>query len=64
MIRITRRTSNEDRGLALRIRTYFWVDPSTDVCGVLMTQILPFYDAKVIELLGAFERAVYSSLDR
>ena len=24
-----------------------------------MTQILPFYDAKAIELLGQFERAVY-----
>ncbi len=39
--------------------TYFWVDPKQDVCGVLMTQILPFYDAKAIELLGQFERAVY-----
>ena len=40
--------------------TYFWVDPQQDVCGVLMTQILPFYDAKVVQLLENFERAVYA----
>lgn len=44
--------------------TYFWIDPAQDVCGVLMTQILPFYDAKVIDLLGDFERAVYRQVDR
>ena len=36
--------------------TYFWVDPKQDVCGVLLTQVLPFYDAKAVELLGQFER--------
>lgn len=40
--------------------TYFWLDPKRDVCGVLMTQILPFYDSKVVELLNQFERAVYT----
>lgn len=39
--------------------TYFWLDPTQDVCGVLMTQVLPFYDSKVVELLNGFERAVY-----
>jgi CubicO group peptidase (beta-lactamase class C family) len=39
--------------------TYFWLDPKRDVCGVLMTQVLPFYDGKIIELLGDFEQAVY-----
>jgi CubicO group peptidase (beta-lactamase class C family) len=39
--------------------TYFWLDPTQDLCGVLMTQVLPFYDARVVELLGDFERAVY-----
>jgi hypothetical protein len=46
------------------MNTYFWVDSTNDVCGVLMTQILPFYDEKVIELPGEFECEVYSSLDR
>lgn len=44
--------------------TYFWVDPTRDTCGVLMTQVLPFYDAKVVELLGEFERAVYGRTNR
>ena len=44
--------------------TYFWVDPTQDTCGVLMTQVLPFYDAKVVELLNQFERAVYSHANR
>ncbi len=34
-----------------------------DVCGVVLTQILPFYDAQVIELLGNFEQAVYEYVD-
>jgi len=44
--------------------TYFWIDPAQNVCGVLMTQILPFYDAKVIDLLSKFERAVYNHVKR
>ncbi len=43
--------------------TYFWVDPAGDVAGVLLTQILPFNDGAVIELLGEFERAVYRHID-
>jgi len=41
--------------------TYFWIDRRQDICGVLMTQILPFYDAAVLKLLGRFERAVYAA---
>ena len=43
--------------------TYFWVDPAEDVAGVLLTQILPFNDGAVSELLGEFERAVYRHID-
>lgn len=42
--------------------TYFWVDRDQGICGVLLTQILPFYDADVVHLLGEFEKAVYGSL--
>ena len=41
--------------------TYFWVDPAGDVCGVIMTQILPFYDGRVVELLANFEESIYES---
>jgi hypothetical protein len=30
------------------------------ICGVLITQILPFYDADVVTLLDNFEKSVYA----
>jgi CubicO group peptidase (beta-lactamase class C family) len=39
--------------------THFWIDPSKDVAGVLMTQMLPFCDARFMQTFAAFERAVY-----
>jgi methyl acetate hydrolase len=41
--------------------TYFWLDPNKRVAGVLMTQLLPFADAKVLGLLDRFEAAVYAT---
>ena len=43
--------------------TYYWLDPSRNVGGVILTQILPFIDPKVMPLYAAFERGVYQSLD-
>ena len=42
--------------------TYFWVDPSKHVAGVIMTQILPFVDSRVLSLYGKFESGVYKAL--
>lgn len=39
--------------------TYFWVDRARRVCGVFLSQVLPFYDATAIELFARFETAVY-----
>jgi methyl acetate hydrolase len=39
--------------------TYYWLDPKKKVAGVLMTQVLPFGDRTVLDLLDAFEAAVY-----
>lgn len=39
--------------------TYFWIDLENDVCGVLMTQILPFNDSEVVSLLTDFEMSIY-----
>ncbi len=39
--------------------TYFWIDPASRVAGVILTQILPFADAKVLSLYDAFEAEVY-----
>ena len=41
--------------------TYYWIDPKRDLAGVIITQILAFADPKVLDLLGAFERAVYAA---
>jgi len=41
--------------------TYFWLDPRSQLCGVLLSQVLPFFDAKVVALLEPFERAVYAT---
>jgi len=40
--------------------TYFWIDPSTGVGGVYLSQVLPFGDKKSLPLYYAFESAIYS----
>lgn len=44
------------------LNCYFWLDPVKHVTGALFTQILPFYDERVVALYGAFERELYASL--
>jgi CubicO group peptidase (beta-lactamase class C family) len=39
--------------------TYFWVDRSRGIAGVVMMQFLPFADGKALAVCDAFERAVY-----
>ncbi len=41
--------------------TYFWIDPSKGVAGVIMMQFLPFADKEALAVLGDFERAVYAA---
>jgi len=43
--------------------TYFWIDPSRDVCGVILMQLLPFADGQCLEAFAGFERGVYAGLD-
>jgi CubicO group peptidase (beta-lactamase class C family) len=42
--------------------TYFWIDQTKRVCGVFLSQLLPFYDYEAIDLLGKFETEVYRAL--
>jgi CubicO group peptidase (beta-lactamase class C family) len=42
--------------------TYYWIDPAKRVTGLIMTQILPFADARAVKLYGQLERAVYETL--
>lgn len=39
--------------------SYYWIDPAKRVAAVILTQLLPFADPRVLALYGAFERALY-----
>jgi CubicO group peptidase (beta-lactamase class C family) len=39
--------------------TYYWIDPAAGVCGVVLTQLLPFADAAALDCLWALQRGVY-----
>jgi CubicO group peptidase (beta-lactamase class C family) len=43
--------------------TYFWIDPARDVAGVILMQVLPFFDPKCLEAFAGFEHGVYAGLD-
>src|SRR5207237_4540625 len=39
--------------------TYFWIDRTRGISGVILMQFLPFADRKALALYDAFERGVY-----
>lgn len=43
------------------LNCYYWIDPVKKVTGAVFTQLLPYYDARAVELFGAFERGVYGA---
>ena len=42
--------------------TYYWLDPTSAVAGVIMMQILPFADSRALGVYRQFERGVYRTL--
>jgi CubicO group peptidase (beta-lactamase class C family) len=42
--------------------TYYWIDPASNVAGVIMMQMLPFADTRAVDLYRKFERGVYRAL--
>ena len=42
--------------------TYYWIDPTSGVAGVIMMQILPFADTRALAVYRQFERGVYRAL--
>ncbi|MDY0748104.1 serine hydrolase domain-containing protein [Paucibacter sp. R3-3] len=46
------------------LNTYFWIDPVKRVAGSLFTQMLPFFDERVVKLYGDFEQLLYGGLHR
>ncbi|CCE06717.1 putative beta-lactamase [Bradyrhizobium sp. STM 3843] len=43
--------------------TYYWIDPTRDVAGVILMQVLPFADRQCLEAFAGFERGIYAGLD-
>ena len=42
--------------------TYFWIDRTRHVCGVFLSQVLPFFDPTAVDLLTRFETEVYRAV--
>jgi CubicO group peptidase (beta-lactamase class C family) len=40
--------------------TFYWIDPKSSVCAVILMQFLPFVDKEAVGMLNDFERAVYA----
>ena len=40
--------------------TYFWIDPTKQLAGLILMQILPFADDKAFRLFEEFESAIYA----
>ena len=41
---------------------YYWIDRATGVAGAFLTQVLPFYDARIVEWAAGFEQGVYAEV--
>ena len=39
--------------------TYYWIDPTAKIAGLILTQMLPFGDHAVLDLYDAFETEIY-----
>jgi len=44
--------------------THFWVDPKNGIGVVMMTQVLPFYNATSMDVMKRFEHLIYENLLR
>jgi methyl acetate hydrolase len=42
--------------------TFFWIDRTKQVCGVFLSQVLPFFDDTAVDLFVKFETEVYRAL--
>ncbi len=40
----------------------YWIDRASGVVGVFLTQVLPFYDARIVETMAGFELGVYADV--
>ncbi len=40
-----------------------WIDRAAGLAGALFTQVLPYYDARIVETARGFEQAIYTLID-
>jgi len=40
--------------------TFYWIDPKSNLCAVILMQFLPFVDKEAVGLLNDFEQAIYA----
>lgn len=41
---------------------YYWVDPATGITAAIFTQLLPFFDGRMVEMLMHFETGIYAQV--
>ncbi|HEY5261572.1 MAG TPA: serine hydrolase [Solirubrobacteraceae bacterium] len=41
---------------------YYWIDPATGIAAAILTQVLPFFDARIVETMLAFNAALFSTV--
>jgi methyl acetate hydrolase len=44
--------------------TFYWIDPKSNLCAVILMQFLPFVDKEAVGMLNDFEHAVYAGLKK
>jgi CubicO group peptidase (beta-lactamase class C family) len=42
--------------------SYYWIDPATGVTAAIFTQLLPFFDGRMVQTLLQFEESVYAQV--
>ena len=42
--------------------SYYWIDRTTGITGAIFTQLLPFFDERIVETLFALEEAIYAEV--
>ncbi len=66
-ITVTDGTATHERGAGSYTwagidNTHFWVDPKNGIGVVILTQVLPFYNATSMDVMKRFERVIYEHL--
>ena len=41
---------------------YYWIDRAAGIAGAVLTQVLPFFDERIVERALAFEAAIYAQV--